>query len=117
MLYNDTYYPPHVKVLVHWATGKMLTNRLPKLGLITLSPPGTAGYSGPDRIYIYGSTCHQLAVPFSGDLGRVLFRFGVEKLNLFTFFLKKGLFSRMVRFELATQNPCAAVVAIYEGNK
>ena len=92
MLYNDTYYPPHVKVLVHWATGKMLTNRLPKLGLITLSPPGTAGYSGPDRIYIYGSTCHQLAVPFSGDLGRVLFRFGVEKLNLFTFSLKKAYF-------------------------
>ena len=33
-------------------TGEMVTNRLPKLSLITLlSPPGTAGYSGPNRIY------------------------------------------------------------------
>ena len=29
----------HVKALVHWATGKRLTNRLPKLSLVTLSPP------------------------------------------------------------------------------
>ena len=28
-----------VKALVRWATGKRLTNRLPKLSLITLSPP------------------------------------------------------------------------------
>ena len=26
---------PYVKALVRWATGKMLTNRLPKLSLIT----------------------------------------------------------------------------------
>ena len=30
---------PLVKALVRWATGKRLTNRLPKLSLITLSPP------------------------------------------------------------------------------
>ena len=62
---------PLVKAWVRWATGERLTNRLPKLSLTTLSPPGTAGYSGPDRIY--GSTCHQLAVPISGDPGRVFF--------------------------------------------
>ena len=28
-----------VEALVRWATGKRLTNRLPKLSLITLSPP------------------------------------------------------------------------------
>ena len=28
-----------VKALYRWATGKRLTNRLPKLSLITLSPP------------------------------------------------------------------------------
>ena len=28
-----------VKVSVRWATGKRLTNRLPKLSLMTLSPP------------------------------------------------------------------------------
>ena len=37
-----------VKVLLRWAKGNRLTNRLPYLSLITLSPPGT------DRIY--GST-------------------------------------------------------------
>ena len=37
-----------VKVLVRWAKGKRLTNRLPSLSLTTISPPGT------DRIY--GST-------------------------------------------------------------
>ena len=50
--------------LVSWATtGKMLTDRLPKVSLVTPSPPGT------DRIY--GSTCHQhvytYVVPISGD--------------------------------------------------
>ena len=58
-----------VKALFRWATGKRSTNRLPKLSLTTLSSPGTAGYSGPARIY--GSTCHQHAVPISGDPGRV----------------------------------------------
>ena len=31
--------PTHTKALVRWATGKRLTYRLPKLILITLSPP------------------------------------------------------------------------------
>ena len=47
--------------LVRWSTGERLTNRLPLLVLVptlsltTLSPPGTAGQSGPDPIY--GSMC------------------------------------------------------------
>ena len=45
------------------------------------TPAGTAGYSGPDRIYLYGSTGHQLAVPISGDPGRVFFRFDMGKFS------------------------------------
>ena len=47
-----------VKILVR-RIGKRLTNRLPNLSLLTLSPPRT------DRIY--GVTCHQHAVPVFGD--------------------------------------------------
>ena len=36
----------HVKALVRWATGKSLTNRLPKLSLVTLSPPLNSGILG-----------------------------------------------------------------------
>ena len=36
----------NVKALVRWATGKRLTNRLPKLSLITLSPPLNRGILG-----------------------------------------------------------------------
>ena len=35
-----------VKALVRWATGKRLTNRQPKLSLITLSPPLNSGILG-----------------------------------------------------------------------
>ena len=35
-----------VMALVRWAAGKSLTNRLPKLSLITLSPPLTSGILG-----------------------------------------------------------------------
>ena len=35
-----------VKALVRWATGKRLTNRLPKLSLTTLSPPLNSGILG-----------------------------------------------------------------------
>ena len=35
-----------VKALVRWATGKRLTDRLPKLSLITLSPPLNSGILG-----------------------------------------------------------------------
>ena len=35
-----------VKALVRWVTGKRLTHRLPKLGFITLSPPLNSGILG-----------------------------------------------------------------------
>ena len=35
-----------VKALVRWAIGKRLTNRLPELSLITLSPPLNSGILG-----------------------------------------------------------------------
>ena len=41
-----TSEPASVKALVRWATGKRLTNRLPKLSLITLSPPLNSGILG-----------------------------------------------------------------------
>ena len=37
---------PFVRALVRWATGKRLTNRLPKLSLVTLSPPLNSGILG-----------------------------------------------------------------------
>ena len=70
---------PFVKALVRCATGKRLTDRLPKLRHIT-----TAGYSGSDRIY--GSTCHQPAVPISGGPGWVFFQ--ILDMRKFTFLLK-----------------------------
>ena len=36
----------YVKELVRWATGERLTDRLPKLSLITLSPPLNSGILG-----------------------------------------------------------------------
>ena len=36
----------YVKALVRWATGKRLTNRLPKLRLITFCPPLNSGILG-----------------------------------------------------------------------
>ena len=39
-------YDVYVKALVCWATGKRLTNRLPKLSLITLSLPLNSGILG-----------------------------------------------------------------------
>ena len=41
-----------VKALVRWATGKRLTNRLPKLSLITLSPPLNSGIPGRMGLYV-----------------------------------------------------------------
>ena len=37
--HNDLTCIVYVKTLVRWATGKRLTDRLPKVSLITLSPP------------------------------------------------------------------------------
>ena len=44
---------PGVKALVRWATGKRLTNRLPKLSLITPPPLRTVGF----LVFVWGRTC------------------------------------------------------------
>ena len=51
--YSETSAGNNVKALVRWATGKRLTNRLPKLSLITLSPLWTAGF----LVFVWGRTC------------------------------------------------------------
>ena len=58
-----------VKALVRWATGKRLTNRLPKLSLITLSPPLNSGILVL-RMGLYVPT--QKFFTISGDPGRVI---------------------------------------------
>ena len=59
-----------VKALVCWATGKKLTDRLPKLSLITLSPPLNSGILGL-RMGPYVPTPKFFTI--SGDPGRVIF--------------------------------------------
>ena len=56
-----------MKALVGWATGKSLTNRLPKLSLVTLSPPLNSGILG-HRMGPYVPTPKF----FSGDPGRAI---------------------------------------------
>ena len=58
-----------VEALVRWATGKRLTNRLPKLSLITLSPPLNSGIL---RMGPYVPTLKFFTI--SGDPGRVIYR-------------------------------------------
>ena len=56
-----------VKALICWAIGKRLTTRLPKLSLITLSPPLNSGILGL-RMGPYVPTPKF----FSGDPGRAI---------------------------------------------
>ena len=105
--------PPNTAVLsrqsVGLHTGKRLTNRQPKLILVTIFPPGTAECSSPDRTYL--STCHQLAVPIYWGQERV-FSGSTRIAWGSSAFVLKGSLWRVVRIELATQNPCSAVDAI-----
>ena len=89
----------HVKVLVRWAKGKRLTNRLPNLSLITLSSPGT------DRILRVDAPPH--AVPISGD-PEIFFRLGN------TFFFKKRIHGGRETRTHDQNDPCSAVVAIFD---
>ena len=74
-----------IEALVCWATGKRVTNRvLPKVSLVILPPPETARCSRPD--WIYGSTCHQLAVPISGGQGEE-YIYQILDMRKFIFFL------------------------------
>ena len=72
--------PVSVKALVRWATGKRSTNRLPKLSLITLSPPLNSGILGL-RMGPYVPTPKFFT--FSGDPGRVIYQ--VLDMKKFTF--------------------------------
>ena len=58
-----------MKALVSWATGRRLTNRLPKLSLITLSPPLNSGILGL-RMGPYVPTPKLFTI--SGDPGRAI---------------------------------------------
>ena len=53
----------YVKALVRWATGKRLTNRLPKLSLVTLSPPLNSGILGHRRTCVLRSSLQSLVDP------------------------------------------------------
>ena len=66
---NTCCVPESVRALVRWATGKKLTNRLPKLSLTTLSPPLNSGILGL-RMGPYVPT--PKFFPISGDPGRVI---------------------------------------------
>ena len=69
-----------VKTLVRWATGERLTNRLPKLCLITLSPPLNSGKRGL-RMGPYVPTPKFFTI--SGDPGRVIYQ--ILDMRKFTF--------------------------------
>ena len=70
-----------VKALVRWVTGKRLTNRLPKLSLITLSPPLNSGIVGL-RMGLYVPTPKFFTI--SGDpAGRVINQ--ILEMRKFTF--------------------------------
>ena len=111
----------HVETLliVRWATGKRLTNRLPKLNFTTISPPGTAGYSGPDRIH--GSTCHPLVVPVRGTQGEYFSGSTWESSSFLKNHLCGGWWESNSRPRThilpssPCQNPCSAVVAMCQG--
>ena len=68
---NNNNKNNNVKALVRWATGKRLTNRLPKLSLLTLSPLLNRGILGL-RIGPYVPTPKFFII--SGDPGRVIYQ-------------------------------------------
>ena len=59
-----------VKALVRWATGKRLTNCLPKLSLITLSPPSEQrdSWSSYGAVRAYSEVLYNLWGPRESDL-------------------------------------------------
>ena len=98
-----------VKALVRWATGERLTNRLPKLSLITLSPPFNSGILGL-RMGLYVPTpkfFHNLWGPRESDLSDSRH----EEIR----FSLKSVFMVDVRFRLTTNDPWSVDDAICEG--
>ena len=88
------------KVVVRWAKGKRLTDRLPNLSPITLSSPGT------DRIY--GSTRSTNSRFQFLKIQKYFSDSGHEEIR----FSSKSVFVVDVRFELTTNDSCTADDAI-----
>ena len=93
-----------MKALVRWATGERLTNRLPKLSLITLSPPLNSGILGGRTCLLRGSFLWGPRESDSSDSR-------LEEIH----FSLKSVFMVDVRFELTTNDPCSVDDAICEG--
>ena len=89
-----------LEVLVRWAKGTRLTNRLPNLSLIIIPPPGT------DRIFT-GRRATTRGSNFWGSRSH----FQILDMRKLTFLLKSD-FMVDVRFELTTNDPCPADDAI-----
>ena len=104
-----TYGVDGRKALVRWATGKRLTNRLPKLSLITLSPPLNSGILGL-RMGPYVPTpkfFDHLWGPRESDSSDSLH----EEIR----FSLKSVFMVDVKFELTINDPWSVDDAICEG--
>ena len=98
-----------MKALVRWAAGKRLTNRLPKLSLITLSSPLNRGILGlcmgpyvPTPRFFYSLWGPRESD--SSDSWHEEIRFSL-----------KSVFMVDVRFELTTNDPWSVDDAICEG--
>ena len=88
-----------VKALVRWSTGKRLTNRVPKLSLVTLSPPLNCGILGL-RMGSYVPTpkfFYNLWGPRESDLS--------DSWHEEIHFSLKSVFMVDVRFEITTNDP------------
>ena len=98
-----------VNALVRWATGKRLTKRLPKLSLISLSPPLNSGILGL-RMGPCVPTTRFFTI--SGDSRSVIYQ--ILDMRKFTFPFN-SVFMVDVRFELTTNDPWSvddAIVAV-----
>ena len=98
-----------VKALVRWVTGERLTNRLPELSLITLSPPLNSGILGL-RMGPYVPTpkfFYNLCGPRESDSS--------DSWHEEMHFSLKSVFMVDVRFEATTNDPWSVDDAICEG--
>ena len=106
---NVSDEPRSVKVLVRWATGKRLTSHLlPKLSLVTLSPPLNSRILGL-RMGLYVPTpmfFYNLWGPRESDSS--------DSWHEEIHFSFKGVFMVDVRFELTTNDPWSVDDAIQQ---
>ena len=99
---------PCVKALVRWVTGKRLTNRLPKLSLITLPPfEQRDSWSSYGAVRAYSEVLYNLWGPRESDLSDSRH----EEIR----FSLKSVFIVDVRVELTTNDPWSVDDAIFQG--